>query len=112
MKTRVHFHGELVIVEGAAKPEGLKQIKPKEDVRLAASEVTGNDHMLQIVPGVHVFADNNMERFFVSAKKETKVYCKLKDRHDDLQLDAGCDYEIFPAKEWDHLTRERRNVAD
>jgi hypothetical protein len=90
----------------------MKKLEPKEDVKLADSEVTGNDHMLQVVPGVHVWNDEQADKFLVKTDVDTKIYCKIADRHTDLQLFKGKTYEIGKAQEWDHLSRERRNVRD
>lgn len=112
MKQKVHFHGELVIVETTQEPVNMTRVVAKGDVKLADSEVTGNDHMLQMNPGVHVWSDEAADKFLVRADEPTKIYCKINDRHTDLQLLKGKSYIITPAKEWDHLEREKRNVRD
>ena len=112
-KTKVYFHGELIIVERPAPFAGVRKLEVSEDLKLADSETTGNHHMLKIVPGVHVFQDlDDMDRFFVRPKIETKIYCALESRHTDLALKPGCEYEIFPAQEQDHITRSARKVLD
>lgn len=112
MDTVIHFHGELVIVEHTNSKFSGEKIKTKEDIKLADSEVTGNDHMLEYVDGLTVWRDEDADKFFVKSEKPTKIYCKIKDRHDDLFLKEGVDYEIFPAQEYDHLSRAVRNVRD
>lgn len=108
----IHFHGELVIIERKTKPENLKRVETTSDIKLADSEVTGNDHMLKHVPGLEVWSDEAADKFFVSTKEDTKIYCKIADRHSDLVLKGGHCYEIGKAQEWDHISRERRNVLD
>lgn len=109
-KKQIHFHGEVCIVEVDEIPGEAKELASKGgDLKLADSEVTGNDHMLEINPGVSVFQWN--EDFYVKSREETKVYCLLKDRHHDLKLPSG-NYKITPAKEFDHLKQEKRRVLD
>lgn len=110
MKTKqIHFHGEVCILEVDEIPSQAKALEAKEDFKLADSEVTGNNHMLEVNPGVSVFQWD--EDFYVSTREETKVYCLLKDRHDDLKLPAG-NYKITPAKEWDYIEQSKRSVRD
>lgn len=114
MKTKIHFHGELVIIEkpNADVKSGMKKLNPTQDVKLADSEVTGNDHMLQFNPGVHVWSDETADKFLVKTEVDTKIYCKISDRHTDLKLKGGYCYEIGKAQEWDYIKQERRNVRD
>lgn len=111
MKT-INFHGELCVVQ-VEEVKG-KPVELDGDFKLADSETTGNDHMLRVVPGVHVFVDDTdeIEKHFIQADEATQVYCKLKGRHTALELPAGTTWKITPAQEWDHLARERRNVLD
>ena len=109
---KVNFHGELCVVQ--VEVVSGEQVKPEGDFKLADSETTGNDHMLRVVPGVHVFIDSSdeLEKHFVQAEQTTQIYCKLDNRHTALELPAGTTWKITPAQEWDHLARERRNVLD
>ena len=106
----IHFHGELCVREVEAVSGD--EVTPQGDFKLADSEVTGNDHMLQVVPGVHIFNGGDPEEYFIKAEVDTTIYCKLKDRHDDLKLPGGTSWKITPAKEWDHINEESRAVAD
>lgn len=108
----IHFHGELVIVEGLVEEISGKKIKGKADIKLADSEVTGNDHMLKFVDGLTVYRDEDADKFFVRSEQPTKIYCKVRDRHDDLILKENVDYIIFPAKEYDHMSQAIRQVRD
>lgn len=112
METVIHFHGELVIVEGLVGERTGVELTEAKDIKLADSEVTGNDHMLEFVDGLTVWRDEDADKFFVRSEKPTKIYCKIKDRHDDLLLKEGVDYTIFPAREYDHLSEAVRNVRD
>lgn len=111
MKT-IHFHGELVVIENTETEITGVEIKGEQDVKLADSEVSGNDHMLKVIPGIVTFRDEDLDKFFVKAEVDTKIYCKIKDRHDDLVLKGGVNYEIFPAREYDHIRDAIRNVRD
>lgn len=109
---KINFHGELCVVQ--VEEVSGQIVEAKGDIKLADSETTGNDHMLRVVPGVHVFVDSSdeMEQHFVKVEQPTKIYCKLDNRHTALELPAGTTWKITPAQEWDHLSRERRNVLD
>ena len=111
---KIYKHGEVIIK--AVKNENAKitgkEIKGNRDLILADSETTGNHHMLQVIEGVHTYRDEDLDKFFVRPEVETKIYCKLDNRHTDLILKKGYTYEIEKAKEWDHLEQEIRNVRD
>lgn len=112
-KEKVAFHGELIIVERSIPLDNFKEIEAVEDFKLADSETTGNHHLLKVVPGVHIFQDlADAERYFVRANAETQIYCKIEARHSAFTLKPGCEYEIFPAQEEDHITRSARRVLD
>lgn len=112
MKT-VHFHGELIIVETNEKPSSeYTKVDTKGDFKLADSEVTGNDHMLKVVPGVHVYSNDLVYKFLVETEIDTEIYCKIKNRHTDVTLIGGHSYEIGRANEFNHISRERRGVRD
>lgn len=113
-KVNVYKHGELIIVERPLNSVNVtgNKLSSNDDVKLADSETTGNDHMLQIVPGVHAWSDESAEKFLVRCEESTKIYCKLNNRHTDLELLKGFDYEISHAVEYDHLERIYRKVVD
>ena len=106
---KIHFHGEVCILEIDSIPTEAKKLETKGDFKIADSEVTGNDHMLAVNPAVALYGFD--EDIYVETREETKVYCLLKDRHDDLSLPAG-NYKITPAQEWDHVEQMKRNVLD
>lgn len=109
-KKKIHFHGELYVVQ-TEEVRGV-EVSVEQDIKLADSEVTGNDHMLRKIEGLAVFRDEDADKFFVKVDKEpTKIYCKLPDRHTDLMLLKGT-YEIGKAQEWDYANQVRRNVLD
>jgi hypothetical protein len=112
-KKKVYFHGELVITECEKSEVTGKKMSTAEDIKLAASEVTGNDHMLKAMKGLTVFDDQKADRFFVTVPREAKaeVFCKIADRHTTLELPAGT-YKIGKAQEFDHISRAKRNVLD
>ena len=105
-------HGELLIAEVLEPASEAKEISVEEDLKIADSETTGNFHMLEHVPGLHVWQEDKADEFFVRADEGTKIYCKLDNRHTDLHLPAGKTFHITPAQEWDHINQERRNVLD
>ena len=109
----IYKHGEVRVIERELDFAITgKKFETKEDIILADSETTGNHHMLQVIPGVHVYRNDKLDKFFVKTEVDTKVYCKLENRHTPMSLKTGYTYEITKAKEWDHLSRERRNVKD
>jgi hypothetical protein len=105
-------HGEVRIVRHESVEVSGQKIETKEDIILADSESTGNHHMLQVVPGVHVWKDSDADKFFVKPEVETKIYCKLDNRHTDYQLKEGYTYEIYKAREYDHINKIQRKIAD
>jgi hypothetical protein len=106
----IHFHGELCIREVNDVPKEASSKQSKGDFKLADSENTGNHHMLEVVPGVDIFQWD--EEVYVKNQVDARVYCVLQERHDDLVLPGGKTWKITPAKEWDHIREERRNVLD
>ena len=106
---QVHFHGELCILEVEEIPAGGNKLDTQKDYKLADSENTGNDHMLATHNAMAMYGFD--EDVYLETREEAKVYCLLKDRHDDLILPPG-NYKITPAKEYDHLKQEKRNVVD
>lgn len=106
----LNIHGELSIVEVEELPNEAKKIELKEDYVLAPSETTGNDHMLSAAGGVELFSFN--EDFYVKTLEPTKIYCKLPNRHTDLNLRGKTVYKINKQKEYDHFRQEVRNIAD
>ena len=111
-QVRIAKHGEVRIVkEDNAIVTGI-EVKSEEDIILADSETTGNHHMLKMIPGVHVFRDDKLDKYFVKADVDTKVYCKLDNRHTDYKLKGGNTYSIYKAREYDHIEKVRRSVRD
>lgn len=105
-------HGEVRIVRHENIEISGQKIEAKEDIILADSESTGNHHMLQVIDGVHVWKDELADKFFVQPEKPTKIYCKLDNRHTDYELKEGYTYEIYKAREYDHITKIQRKIID
>ena len=106
---KVYKHGELCIFSGASLPRDAKKLDCKGDYKLADSETSGNHHMLEVKEGVEIYEHEGT--LFVKTSVPTDVYCVVKERHDNQTLEPGV-YEISPAQEYDHLTQEKRRVAD
>ncbi len=103
-------HGELGIFQSMGIPSGAKKIKGDGDrYILADSETTGNHHCLQEKEGVAVYEKNGI--LYVKNDVPVDVFCVVKERHDTITLEPSI-WEIEPAKEYDYLNQELRNVAD
>lgn len=107
MKT--YFHGEVLIVKCKSIPSGATKLHTKEDIKIADSEVSGNDHMLQVKEGVEIYEQNGV--FYLKNEVPVDVYCKIEARHDTITLEPSI-WEIDKAQEYDYITMEKRNVAD
>lgn len=108
MKT--YFHGECVIRKTDKIPYGAKKVSPVNgSYKIADSEVTGNYHLLEAHEGVEVYEKDGV--LYAKASSETKAYCVDESRHDTITLEPSI-WEIEPAKEYDYLTQEKRNVKD
>lgn len=106
-----YHHGELGIFETNKEiPEGAKKIKPKNSRYIVAdSETTGNHHCVKEAQGVELYEKDGV--MYLKNEVPAEVYCVIEERHDTLTLPPG-KWEIEPAKEYDYLNEEVRNVAD
>lgn len=111
MKKNVWCHGELGIFKtDSVIPEGAKKIKGDgEKYIVAPSETTGNHHCVQEKEGVELYEKEGV--MYLKADVAVDVFCVLPERHDTITLEPGI-YEIEPAKEYDYLSQEIRNVKD
>ena len=104
-------HGELGIFQtNKAIPEGANRVKAKDGRYIVAdSETTGNHHCVEEKEGVELYEKDGV--LYLKNEVPVDVYCVIKERHDNITLEPGV-WEIEPAKEYDYLSREVRNVAD
>lgn len=104
-------HGELCFFKTDGKiPAGATKMKAqKVGYIVAPSETSGNHHVVEEKNGVEIYEKDGV--MYLSAEVPTDVFCVMKERHDTITLGPGV-YEIEPAKEFDYLANEKRNVAD
>ena len=111
---KVWLHGEVLIkkVSGVI-PSGTVVKAIDGAYKVADSEVTGNHHLLEDVPGVEVIEKDGM--FYVRTDKPLTVKCVDPKRHDAITLNP-CkkdEFYIFDRQqEVDHITDEIRAVRD
>ena len=110
MKSPVNIiaHGEASIKSIGAIPEGVTEL-PEADLVIAPSETTGNDHIVDAIPGNRFLQLG--DRKFLHATVPTRVRCRLPDRHSPITVAPGM-YEFGTAKEWDPFAANLRNVRD
>ena len=108
---KVYNHGELCIFKSDKNiPVGAKKLSPEKiGYIVAPSETTGNHHVVEEKEGVELYEKDGV--MYLKAEVPTDVFCVIKERHDTITLEPGI-YEIEPAKEFDYLSGEKRNVAD
>lgn len=104
-------HGELGIFKTEnAIPEGATLVKQNGGKYIVAdSETTGNHHCVEAKEGVELYEKDGV--MYLKNAVEVDVFCVIKERHDSITLEPGV-WEIEPAKEFDYLNQEVRNVAD
>ena len=109
--TKVINHGELCVFKSEKEiPIGAKKIKAsKVGYIVAPSETSGNHHVVEAKDGVELYEKDGV--MYLKAEVPTDIFCVMKERHDNITLEPGV-YEIEPAKEFDYLSGEKRNVAD
>ena len=109
------LHGEVVIKQvKKSVPKESKQIKAKNGrYKIADSESTGNFHLLEAKEGVVMYEKDGT--LYCKNEVPVNVFCVDTKRHDTIEL-PKCKpnevYEITPAKEYDYISQEVRNVAD
>lgn len=107
---RHYSHGEVNIFQSESIPRNAIKIEALNDgYKIADSEVTFNYHMVEDKEGVEMYEKDGV--FYLKNEVPVDVFCVVKERHDNITLDPGI-WEIEPAKEYDYLTQERKNVAD
>ena len=109
-KKRMYLHGECMIAEIDALPEGLRQRDDKDSIMIAESETVGNEHRIKVKEGVEFFEDNNGV-LYMKNTVPTEVYCLHEARHDTIELPEGL-WQIDKAKEYDYLNAKVMNVRD
>ena len=109
-KKRMYLHGECMIAEIDALPEGLRQRDDKDSIMIAESETVGNEHRIKVKKGVEFFEDNNGV-LYMKNSVPTQVFCLVKERHDTITLPEGT-WQIDKAQEYDYLADEIIKVVD
>lgn len=104
-------HGELGIFKSDKDiPKGVRKVNPLGGKYIVAdSETTGNHHCVEAKEGVELYEKDGV--MYLKNEVEVDVFCVIKERHDNITLEPGV-WEIEPAKEYDYLNQEVRNVAD
>jgi len=108
---KVWNHGELCIFESnKIIPTDAKKLKGDgKKFIVAPSETSGNHHCIEEKEGVELYEKDGV--MYLKADEPVDVFCVMKDRHDTITLEPGV-YEIEPAKEFDYISGEKRNVQD
>ena len=109
-KKRIYLHGECMIAEIDALPEGLKQRDDKDSIMIAESETIGNEHRIKVKDGVEFFEDAH-GILYMRNTVPTEVYCLHEARHDTIELPEGL-WQIDKAKEYDYFTAKVVFVTD
>ena len=109
-KKRMYLHGECMIAEIDALPEGLRQRDDKDSIMIAESETVGNEHRIKVKEGVEFFEDAH-GILYMKNSVPTEVYCLVKERHDTITLPEGI-WQIDKAQEYDYLSAKIMNVRD
>ena len=109
-KKRMYLHGECMIAEIDALPEGLRQRHDKDSIMIAESETVGNEHRIKVKEGVEFFEDAH-GILYMRNTVPTEVYCLHEERHDTIELPEGL-WQIDKAKEYDYLNAKVVFVAD
>ena len=109
-KKRMYLHGECMIAEIDALPEGLRQRDDKDSIMIAESETVGNEHRIKVKEGVEFFEDAH-GILYMKNTVPTEVYCLHEARHDTIELPEGL-WQIDKAKEYDYLNAKVVFVTD
>ena len=109
-KKRMYLHGECMIAEIDALPEGLKHRDDKDSIMIAESETVGNEHRIKVKEGVEFFEDAH-GILYMKNSVPTQVFCLVKERHDTITLPEGT-WQIDKAQEYDYLADEIIKVVD
>jgi hypothetical protein len=109
-KKRMYLHGECMIAEIDALPEGLRQRDDKDSIMIAESETVGNEHRIKVKEGVEFFEDVH-GILYMRNTVPTEVYCLHEERHDTIELPEGL-WQIDKAKEYDYLNAKVVFVTD
>jgi len=105
-----YFHGEVVATKIKSLPEGLKEVKPKDNRYVVAdSETTGNHHCIEDIDGVEMYEKDGV--FYLKNNVPVKMFCVDERRHDTEVLEPGV-WEIDRANEYDYLAEMKKKVAD
>ncbi len=118
MKKRMVIHGEAIFLETAM---GSEQFNSMEKVKgqyvgnkliVAESETTGNHHVLD---AKDTDIREKLEKLYISNTEDLLISCVLEKRHDTTVLPVPQSGHVWVrtiAKEYDHVTEVKRNVAD
>ena len=105
------FHGEAIAHQIESLPKGLKKKSAKNGfVVVAESEFSGNDHRVSVTEKVE-FYEAEDGTLFAKIEEPTTIGCVIKERHDDVILDAGI-WRFDIAKEFDPIEQEVNRVRD
>jgi len=107
----VILHGECMVFKSEL-PANAKKMQVKNNfVIVAPSETTGNHHVVDVMPGVEFYEDENGTLFMTNAV-DTKIRCVIQSRHDEIVLPAGNTYEFGSQMEYDPFAARLQKVRD
>lgn len=102
------LHGECMIFRSLL-PDGAVKKNVGSVLKIADSETTGNDHVVDIGPNDKVYEYGGV--VFLENKDPTQVRCLHQARHDSVELDPGV-WEFGIQQEYDYFTESLRKVRD
>lgn len=107
---KAYLHGEVCVKKIQKLPEGLKQIKSKDNRYIIAdSETTGNHHCIEETKGCEMYEKDGV--LYLKNDAPVKMFCVDQSRHDTEVLPVGI-WEINRANEYDYLSEMSKKVQD
>jgi len=108
------LHGECIIQESIL-PSEVKAVQlpmyGEKAAIIAASEVTGNHHVIDMVPGINFFEEASSLKRFVQNSVPMTVRCVMADRHTEVVVPPGT-YHLGVQQEYDYVKEQLIKVRD
>ena len=117
MKKRMVIHGEAIFyeIETPIEFSDLAVVKGQyvgDKLIVANSETSGNHHVMEVKQSD---IRERLEQLYINNTEELIISCIQRNRHDAIVLPIPQANHIWVrtiAQEHDHITEEKRNVAD